>query len=132
VDQPLVSEDQPQVAEDQLVVADQTVAPLISVPQARTAQPDRAGPQVRVPHPHNTRLQQRLSVSDGALTTLGVTDVKGKLSGSAIDSITAFLEKRKSEGTVDPSANVSVNRALKFLPDRVIIKAFTQMDVLDL
>jgi hypothetical protein len=61
-----------------------------------------------------------------------VTDVKVKLSGAAIDSITAFLEKRKSEGTVDPSANVSVNRALKFLPDRVIIKAFTQMGVLDL
>jgi hypothetical protein len=56
-----------------------------------------------------------------------------KLSGSAVESITVFLEKRKREGTVDPSANVSVKQALRTRGDdaeKVIIKELTQMDVL--
>jgi hypothetical protein len=82
---PPVAEDQLPVIEDQPVVADQfgqedhTIAPVIS--DSPPAQPDRAGSEVRVPLPHNTRLQQRRSESDCALTTLGVPGVKGQLSG---------------------------------------------------
>jgi Reverse transcriptase (RNA-dependent DNA polymerase) len=67
------------------------------------------------------------------LTTSGVPEVRVKLSGSAVDSITAYLEKRRREGTVDPSANVSVKQALRTRGDdaeKVIIKELTQMDVL--
>jgi Reverse transcriptase (RNA-dependent DNA polymerase) len=57
-----------------------------------------------------------------------------RISGSAVESITAFHEKRTREGRVDPSANVSVRQALRARGDdaeEVIIKELTQMDVLD-
>jgi hypothetical protein len=72
-------------------------------------------------------------MADHSLTTSGLLEVKVKLSGSAVESIAAYLEKRKREGTVDPSANVSVKQALKTRgddADKVIIKELTQMDVL--
>jgi hypothetical protein len=44
---------------------------------------------VQVPHPHNTRLQQKRSMTDHS----GVPDLKVELSGSAVELITAYLEK---------------------------------------
>jgi hypothetical protein len=129
-DQPPVSEDQPPVIEDQPEVADQFGQEDRTV---NTASGTRVRVPVQVPHPHNTRLQQRRSMADHSLTTSGVPDVKVKLSGSAVDSITAYLEKRKREGTVDPSANVSAKQALKTRgddADKVIIKELMQMDIL--
>jgi Reverse transcriptase (RNA-dependent DNA polymerase) len=139
-DQPSVREDQPAVIEDQPHVADQFGQEDQAVPPAVVAQPDIRirGPQsdtrIQVPHRHNTRLQQRRSTADHVLTTLGMPEKKVRISGSAVESITAFLEKRKREGTVDPSANVSVRQALRTRGDdaeKVIIKELTQMDVLD-
>jgi hypothetical protein len=133
-DQPPVIEDQPRVIEDQPEVADQFGQEDRTVNTAsdtRVRVPVQV--PVQVPHPHNTRLQQRRSMADHSLTTSGVPDMKVKLSGSAVDSIIAYLEKRKREGTVDPSANVSVKQALKTRgddADKVIIKELTQMDVL--
>jgi hypothetical protein len=132
-----VMEDQPPVIEDQTAVADQFGADDAMVPVI-AAQPVRMvrytpETQVQVPHPHNTRLQQRRNMVDRVLTTTGVPEVRVKLSGSAVETITAFLEKRTREGTVDPSANVSVKQALRTRGDdaeKVIIKVLTQMDVL--
>jgi hypothetical protein len=103
-----------------------------------TVQPERRvrfnlDTQVQVPHPHYTRLQQRRNMADRVLITSGVPEVRVKLSGSAVDSITAYLEKRRREGTVDPSANISVKQALRTRgedAEKVIIKELTQMDVL--
>jgi Reverse transcriptase (RNA-dependent DNA polymerase) len=120
-DQPPITEDQPAVAEE-FGREDRTVT---TVPGTRVLVP------VQVPHPHSTRLQQRRSMADHSLTTSGVPEVKVKLSGSAVESIAAYLNKRKREGTVDPS----VKQALKTRgdnADKVIIKELTQMDVLQL
>jgi hypothetical protein len=73
-------------------------------------------------------------MADHALTATGIPASTLKLSWSNVASITAFLEQRKKEGTVDPSANVSVRQALRTRGDdaeRVIIKELTQMDVLE-
>jgi hypothetical protein len=78
-DQPPVSEDQPPVIEDQPEVADQFGQEDRTV---NTASGTRVRVPVQVPHPHNTRLQQRRSMADHSLTTSGVPDVKVKLSGS--------------------------------------------------
>lgn len=83
------------------------------------------------PNPHRTRQQTRRATQEGVLTTSGVQPTV-KLSGSAVDQITAYLETRKREGIVDPSANVSVKQALRTRGDdaeRVIVKELTQMDV---
>jgi hypothetical protein len=83
------------------------------------------------PNPHRTRQQTRRATQEGVLTTSGVKPTVN-LSGSAVDQITAYLETRKREGIVDPSANVSVKQALRTRGDdaeRVIVKELTQMDV---
>jgi hypothetical protein len=128
-----VIEDQPAVADhfgaEDAMVSDSPVSPV--QPERRVRfNPDT---KVQVPHPHYTRLQQRCNMADRVLTTSGVPEVRVKLSGSAVDSITAYLEKRWREGTVDPSANVSVKQAIRTRGDdaeKVIIKELTQMDVL--
>jgi hypothetical protein len=130
-DQPLVIENQPTVIEDQPTVADQFGQEDTEVLRSAAAKPDT---QIRVPHRQNTRLQQRRSETDRVLTTAVVPELKVRMLGSAVESITAFLEKRKREGTSDPSANVSVRQALKTRGDdavRVIIKELTQIDVLE-
>jgi hypothetical protein len=65
------------------------------VPQAALAQADT---RIRVPRPHNTRLQQRRSMADRVLTTSAEPEVKVRISGSAVESITAFLEVLTSAG----------------------------------
>ena len=62
-----------------------------------------------------------------------MADEKLQISGSAVASITAYLEKRKRDGVVDPSANVSVRQALQTRGDeaeRVIVKELNQMETL--
>ena len=80
------------------------------------------------PIPYETPAQE-----DMALVTSDVTEGRLKLSTSAVDSITAFLEKRRREGVPDPSSNVSVKQALRTRSDdaeTVIIKELTQMHTL--
>jgi hypothetical protein len=89
-----VIEDQPAVADhfgaEDAMVSDSPVSPV--QPERRVRfNPDT---KVQVPHPHYTRLQQRCNMADRVLTTSGVPEVRVKLSGSAVDSITAYLEKR--------------------------------------
>jgi hypothetical protein len=72
-------------------------------------------------------------MANHTLTATGIPANTLRLTRSDVESITAFLEQRKREGTVDPSANVSVRQALRTRGDdaeRVIIKELTQMDVL--
>jgi hypothetical protein len=124
-----VNEDPP--VDDDPPTADQSDQEDRMDPPAGVAQPVIP---IRVPHRHNTKLQERRNMAEHTLVATGVPEIKVKLSGSAVDSITAHLEKRKREGTVDPSANVSVRQALKTRgedAERDIIKELTQMDVLD-
>jgi Reverse transcriptase (RNA-dependent DNA polymerase) len=83
-----------------------------------------------LPNPHRTRLQTRLGQEEETLIAT-LTQPVVKLTLSAVDQITAYLEKRKKDGTVDPSANVSVRQALRTRgaeAEAVIMKELTQMD----
>ena len=97
-------------------------------------QPHPSSLPVPLPHRYRTRWQQNnRNIEGAALVTSGVTPVKVKLSSSAVESITAFLEKRNREGIPDPSSNVSVKTALRTRgedAERVIVKELTQMDTL--
>jgi hypothetical protein len=76
----------------------------------------------------------RRNLADHVLTATGIPASRVRLTRSDVGSITAFLEQRKREGTVDPSANISVRQALRTRGDdaeRVIIKELTQMAVLE-
>ena len=99
--------------------------------------PGQAGSPLRILHPHHTRLQHRRNEAERILTTSGVMVAAGNepklvISGSAVESITAFLEKKKRDGVIELSANVSVKQALKTRgveAESVIMKELTQMDV---
>jgi hypothetical protein len=130
---PSVGGDHTEVNEDQPAVPQ---GPVQQVREAQRFRPVASQPSrlpVRVPHRHNTRLQNRRDNEDRVLVTSGVTDGKIEISGSAVASITAFLEKRKREGIVDPSANVSVRQALQTRgveAETVILKELKQMETL--
>jgi hypothetical protein len=127
---PEVMEDQPLVTEDHQLLTDQLgqkgplvlgqEGPPVPDPPARVWPRRPTGPRPTSKSgytgpssiPTQYRLQQRRNMEDRALPTSGVPEVKVKLSVSAVDSITAFLEKTKKDGTVDPSANVGVRKAL--------------------
>jgi hypothetical protein len=132
-DDPSVGGDHTEVNEDQPAVPQ---GPVQQVREAQRVRPVASQPSrlpVRVPHRHNTRLQNRRDNEDRVLVTSGVTDGKIEISGSAVASITAFLEKRKREGIVDPSANVSVRQALQTRgveAETVILKELKQMETL--
>ena len=129
----------PTIHPDQPVEAD-TLIPTIHT-QEPAGEEQQQSHQFRLPVRmslrHSTRLQQRHSTEDQVLVTSGVTSgvtgVKVGLSGSAVESITAFLEKRKREGTADPSSNTSVRQALNSRgeeAEKVIMKELAQMDKL--
>ena len=129
----------PTIHPDQPVEAD-TLIPTIHT-QEPAGEEQQQSHQFRLPVRmslrHSTRLQQRHSTEDQVLVTSGVTSgvtgVKVGLSVSAVESITAFLEKRKREGTADPSSNTSVRQALNSRgeeAEKVIMKELAQMDKL--
>jgi hypothetical protein len=88
-------------------------------------------------HPHHARLQHWRYEAESTLTTSGVTvaivsEPNLVISGSAVESITAFLEKKKRDGVIELSANVSVKQALKTRDaeaEAVIVKKLSQMDL---
>jgi hypothetical protein len=143
-DQSPVSENHPPVIEDQPtdepgeevpVVESPISSPLLTAMRGnvRGTRIQVPTPRVRFAHPHNTRHQMRRNMADHTVTATGIPANTLRLTRSDVESITAFLEQRKREGTLDPSANVSVSQALRTRgnnAERVIIKELTQMDVL--
>ena len=155
---PLLADLDPITNRDE-VGGDAPLVPLELVPGSNQPQPDHSQPddqniedepdgpeappvdeprdlpvaQPILPQPAQVRrVMDFFRTGEGALVASAVDTerVAVKLSGSAVEKITEILEKKKQVSFVDPSANVSVNVALRTRGDdakRVINKELQQM-----